>query len=113
MNAQLDPTILLSTLTRTYELVQRGWCQGDYAQDEDGRTAMPSSNTACRWSFSGALHRSLSEKQQGALFPQVYRVVCQLLPQGHADPEDYSDLPTTTQADVLALLGRAIEGVNP
>ena len=109
---QLDPTILLSILTSTHELVKRGWCQGDYAQDADGNSVSINNSAACKWSVIGATYTVLLECNRTDLLPRVNGHLHNFLPPSINYPEDYNDLPTTTQADILALLNRAIERVN-
>ena len=108
----LDPTLLLSILTRTHALIAKGWCQGDYAQFADGTEAFVDNPEACRWSLIGALHVVLRKDSQSDLLPQVNGYLHRFLPTGINYAEDYSDLPTTTQADVLVLLERAMAGVG-
>ena len=112
MNTQLDPIILLSALTRTHELVQRGWCQGDYAQLADGSFALTNDPAVCKWSVIGATYVALFDLNRTDLLPRVSGYLHNFLPPGINYPEDYNDLPTTTQADILALLNRAIEGMK-
>ena len=112
MITQFDSTILLSTLTRARDLIQQGWCQGDYAQYEDGSLASVGNPEACKWSITGATYTVLLECSRTDLLPRINGYLHGFLPLGINYPEDYNDLPTTTQADVLALLDRAIEEVK-
>jgi hypothetical protein len=44
-------------LAQVYELVARGWCQGEVAVNEAGIAVEPDSRFARRWSATGALTR--------------------------------------------------------
>ena len=99
---------LLLILTRTHALLTQGWCQHEYACRADGSGVTILSPDAARWSLAGALSMSLHEHQRGMQFPSLMGLLRPHLPAGQSDPETWQDLPTTTQADVLALVTRAM-----
>lgn len=103
----ITPEQLHTALTRTHAILTQGWCQHDYAQTAEGDWTLSDSPTAVRWSLAGALNESLRELQLSIHYSQVMQVLREQLPPPHRDPEDWQDLPTTTLADVLALVERA------
>ena len=42
-------------LRNAYDLVARGWCQGDFAQNADGEEVGAEDPAACRWCLLGAI----------------------------------------------------------
>ena len=42
-------------LQNALALIQRGWCQRDYAQDANGCSVRPNHESAVAWSVTGAL----------------------------------------------------------
>lgn len=103
----ITPAQLHAALTRTQAILTHGWCQGDFAQTAEGDWTWTNAPTATRWSLAGALNESLRELHLSIHYSQVMRVLREQLPPPHRDPEDWQDVPTTTLADVLALVERA------
>ena len=102
----ITPEQIQSALTRTSAILTQGWCQHDHAQTADGAWTWSGSPTAARWSLAGALNESLRELHLSMHYPRVMQTLREQLPPPHRDPEDWQDLPTTTLADVLALVER-------
>lgn len=104
----LSSSFCFSVLTRVHALLTQGWCQYDFAQQADGVGCFVGSSEACGWSLAGALCLSLHEHREAVRFPLVMEKLRCLLPPGQRDPEEWQDLPTTTQRDVLALVERTM-----
>ena len=114
--SHLDPQLLISIFDRTTALLERGWCQVDYARDADGRGAMTDSPDACQWCLIGATDVVLRELRCPHLMPRLIELYREVLPPPaqalYLSPQSYNDQTTTTQADVLALVRRAREAVK-
>ena len=111
----LDPQLLFAILTRTRDLIAQGYCKVWYAVDSNDQPTGVSSPDACRWCPEGAFFRACSEHQATLTYARLLRNLEKFIPapNGGMCLSTWSDLPTTTQADVLALLSRAIVGAKP
>ena len=53
-------------------LIQKGWCQGYSAEDQDGRPLMAEDPRACRWCLTGALglavFEAVADSRRGAVY---------------------------------------------
>lgn len=107
---------VLKAATRTYELLENGWCQEAPAQNEKGSRIGPLSKQASAWSWYGAIDRAAYES-----FPNNRdsdeRQILGLMLHIHclravAQDNDYimliNDNEETTQAKVLKWQKRAI-----
>jgi hypothetical protein len=90
------------------ERVADGWCQGAFAQDDDGRAVGPASYDARRWSMLGALLASWD----GGTCDELGHAVTSLHASTEQSPlEVWNDRRGRTQMDVVAAFDRAIESL--
>lgn len=90
------------------ERVVTGWCQGDIAQDEDGRPVGAGSSEARRWSMLGALLASWD----GGPVEELGQAVTSLHTSTEQSPlEVWNDRPGRTQEDVVVAFERAMESL--
>lgn len=102
-----------AVLRAARELVARGWNQGSYAVDAEGRRTAWGGDDAVAWCAVGATHRSAG--RSGPILPAITALRAAVgLPPDVTLPE-WNDAPERTQAEVLAALDRAAnpEGDNP
>lgn len=93
----------LDMLREGRDRVARGWAQGAYARDRDGRSVYAWTPEACAWCALGALRVS---GDFGADYDAARAALEKFTPALAVAP--FNDATTTTQADVLALFDRAI-----
>lgn len=88
-----------AALERTKALIKRGWCQ---KQPADG-------DKRC---LAGALAQATTAVESGRLSYQVWAdsltALISVLPEPYETLVLFNDHPTTTQADVVALIDRAL-----
>ena len=89
--------------------VLAGWCQGAVARDANGRTVLPSSPDARRWSMLGAL---LASRDGQPVSDLVGAVSLLHRSTGESALEIWNDRPGRTHKDVVAAFERALEGVG-
>lgn len=92
-------------------LIERGWCQKDYARGKSGRTVSPKGRAARCYCAMGAIGHA-NHSWPCALLPGVRELVCAVT--GFADADEvtilnWNDAPERTQDEVLAAFDRAIE----
>ena len=105
----LTPDIERNIYEHARTLIEYGWCQNDYAQDEAGKPLYVHSPPAPRyWSLGGALYQSVHLAGAGRFYAVLESNLVQLLPESGLGLEEYNDLPTTTKEHVITLLNRAI-----
>lgn len=93
-------TETIRVLREARELIARGWTQEVSARDANGTPVAPTDDTATCWCTIGALMRAGGARAASAL--------AAFLPRNTSIPR-WNDAPERTQAEVLALFGRAIE----
>lgn len=49
---------VVDTLKQVRQLLEKGWCKGDFAIDANDEPAMIESADACRWCIVGAVYRA-------------------------------------------------------
>ena len=86
-------------------LVARGWCQGHYAERENGETCDLVSGEAVRWCAEGAIHNATFGAKHW-IWREVNDAFCKASDTDHIP--SFNDAPGRTQADVLAAFDRAI-----
>jgi hypothetical protein len=90
------------------ERIADGWCQGAFAQDNDGRAVRPGSYEARRWSMLGAL---LATWDGGTCDELGHAVTSLHASTEHSPLEVWNDRRGRTQLDVVAAFDRAIESL--
>lgn len=114
--SHLDPQLLISIFDRTTALLERGWCQLNYARDAYGIGVMTDNPDARQWCLIGATDVVLRELRCPHLMPRLIDIYREALPPPaqalHLSPQSYNDQATTTQANVLALVRRARAAVK-
>ena len=104
-------------LVKAQKLIEQGWCQGEFARDENGKIVSPYNEKACSWCASGAIRVTIVSNGQTSLKP--YRLLQEIISK---KPIEYStiifsdsdaiaafnDHPKTTQNDILELFDKAI-----
>lgn len=96
----------LTLLQNTRALIVRGWNQGTFAQNAKGEAVTSGDPEACSWCLIGAL--GTAAKDHETAFDRAYDILRKLMPIGSYSLSLWNDLPGRTQADVLALIDRAI-----
>lgn len=102
-------------LRKIRALIAQGWCQGDAAQDVHGHALVVGSPHATAWCLVGAVNRITLNNSYKSPW-NVYTLFKNALPDkdkifgctGLTSLIAWNDAPHRTQADVLALLDRAI-----
>ena len=89
--------------------VARGWVQNTNATDAVGHCVDADDPSAVAWCLIGAIDPPIVSVDWQAYAP--YAALWEALEQAfRSGPlSNYNDLPTTTQADIVALFDRAIE----
>ena len=109
----LKPEDELTVLEQTRALIDRGWCQIDYAQDEEENPLyVYSPPEPTYWSLAGALWDTAQRARIGQDYPILAGKLRAFLSDPRQELEDFNDLPTTTKQDVIALLDRVIADVK-
>ena len=90
------------------ERVLAGWCQGAIARDASGRSVLPSSSEARRWSLLGALLASRDGQRASDFLGAVNSLHSSI---DESALEVWNDRPGRTQREVVAALERALEVV--
>lgn len=97
-------------LKEARRFIVRGWSQGSFARDSEGKIVNRTDKAACRWCVLGALLTAADGLPGGhhAYKDAVARLTLAIgVPSGVVI---WQDQETTTQADVLAAFDRAIAG---
>lgn len=83
--------------------IERGWCQGEYALDSFGLPVLAASANAVCWCLLGAMIAA------GEARYTFHRGAWDFLMQALPEPNEmcWNDNPTTTKADVIAVLDEA------
>lgn len=88
------------------DYIKRGWCQGEYARDANGRAVPAQDSRACQWCIDGAiyaadLHVSVAESLRAAF--------CAALGLSYSirQPILWNDMPERTQEEAIAVLEAA------
>lgn len=94
-------------LRRVRRHVEQGWCQDSWALDADANRVYPDDPVAVAWCLLGAW--AAVESQIGGSRADVSQYIYAALPP-HAKNSMtvYNDEPGRTQAEIVALLDRAI-----
>lgn len=101
---------LLESLRTGRERVARGWTQGLYAIDLNGDKVDPTSEAASCWCAVGAIPRFVRGEH---VHGEAVAALGWAIPVNQCvDVVGFNDLPTTTQADILALFDRAIAALE-
>jgi hypothetical protein len=87
-------------MTKAWQLVQSGWCQGVSALDSQGNGVVPESPSASRWCIHGALSRVYGEGTDDAHFRLAKSI-------GFWTTIHWNDDPNRTQAEVVEALKKA------
>lgn len=95
-------------LTRARNYLRRGWTQGPFAVDAQGRSVDPSDSKACRFCAMGAMIRA------GNSLDATEHVVGEAYDKLHAAAGRhfvyFNETPGRTKREVVAMFGRAIAG---
>lgn len=88
--------------------IERGWCQGEYAMTADGLPVWAENPTAVCWCLRGAMIAAggnFGFPPRAAFQSGAWDFLMQALP----EPNEmcWNDNPTTTKADVIAVLDEA------
>lgn len=55
MTAKLEKVAMIGILKEARGFIEKGWCQGSFAYDDEGAPCMATSSRACAWCLTGAL----------------------------------------------------------
>lgn len=101
-------TTELEHLKRIRELLATGWAQRVMARDKNGGNTEYMDSDAASFCVLGAIWRARGdlELEPKQLIPTLWRVTAQM---GITSISKWNDDPIRTQAEVLALVDRAIE----
>ena len=104
----LTPNLERNIYEHARMLIEDGWCQGDYAQDDDGKPLYVHSPPAPRYfSLSGALYQAVHLAGAGRFYAVLESNLTELLNPRQA-LEEFNDAPTTTKQSVIKLLNQVI-----
>ena len=95
-------------LIQARALILKGWTQEAFARDADGEPVSAKDPDACSWCVVGAVVAAYPDwdNLSKGLWDFLGRFV------DEPCPDEFNDLPETTQTDVLALFDRAIARCN-
>lgn len=111
MQASSKSVVDILSATRNLLSDPKAWIKGAYANRDDawitGAPAWANPNAHC-WCLSGAAQRSGAKLLPKQDEPDAFGFIERAIGEGALIPE-FNDDPSTTHADVLAVLDRAIE----
>lgn len=98
----------LQILTGMRDLIARGWVQGPWAVDKEGNSCRHDHPDAVAWCIAGASYRFF--EIDVVTWIRARQRIDDLLPEFHSvsPAVTFNEVPRRTQAEVLALLDRAI-----
>lgn len=112
-----DQEVARAVLLRAAQYVEQGWCQGHYAEDEDGHPAPPDWERARSWCMSGAIMRADKDIYPSpAVHALILRATTLICSARRRTPQQttmrvtwYNDLPGTTQHHAVSALKAAAD----
>jgi hypothetical protein len=108
----MTTTQLHTFLSRTREIISTSWTKGTYAKDSEGRSCIISSPDAKCFCLLGALRRTEYELGTDKTWYQARAIIANVLNTGRMGGIiDFNDNLSTTKADVLSLLDKAISSL--
>ena len=115
----------LRILEGTKALIQRGWNQGNFAQNATGANVPADSDEACSWCLTGALTlatRDIGMGPHDESYLDAFEAVHGALPFRTREGIDdfdaanlvgFNDFPTRTVGEVIKVVDAAIAHVEP
>lgn len=85
--------------------IERGWCQGEYALDSFGLPVLAASANAVCWCLLGAMIAECGDSPFNSFQLDAWDFLTKALPEDNEML--FNDNPTTTKADVIAVLDEA------
>lgn len=105
--AQLPTAQVVLRVARSY--IERGWCQGALARNQDGVPVAAAQETAVTWCASGAFSRATTNLDADpSADGKAWALLELALPEEWPDLAVYNDDDRTTQTDIIDLYTRAI-----
>lgn len=99
----------LEHLRKMRELLANGWTQDTLAQDKTGEPVWPTNPDAVCFCIVGSTNRACSlPSTKVKIFNLLARVLAHQA-DGRTDITYFNDMPGRTQAEILAVVDRAIE----
>lgn len=98
----------LEHLKKMRDLLAKGWTQETFARDAEGNEVSPYSPAAASFCLYGAYNRVAEEN---SLFHGMPPSLLQVIERQchHKNLDVFNDVPGRTQAEILALIDRAIK----
>lgn len=96
----------IKILDEAKDLIEKGWHQGYFAQNADGRDVDSSDPNACAFCVLGAVFHAAGDKPAGL----AYDALIAVSPGGM--PAEFNDQPGRTKEEVLDLIDAAKEWIR-
>jgi len=64
-----------ATLEHAASLIEKGWCQGAFAKDKNGKPVVAASPEAVAWCAAGAVMRAMHDKNTWHLSGQIWGAI--------------------------------------
>lgn len=97
----MDNLAIAAVLDRAADRCVRGWCQGAFAVDANGREASTVGSAACRWCAAGSVHAEAREEWEETV-PAVESFLARR--NFHGGLVAWNDSGERTQSEVVATL---------
>ena len=98
-------------LIKARSLIEKGWTKGCFARDAKGDHVDPTESSACKWCTTGAIWRVVGYDGR-VKYQEACSVLDDLVCSDFNNVTQFNDYPETTQAGVLNLFDKAIEGCD-
>lgn len=89
--------------------VEQSWARGAWARNADGQPVFVHAQQACSWCIRGALRLVCEDVPGTPHIDDAEALLASVLPQAGGHPlSNFNDASSTTHADVIAAIDRAI-----
>ena len=103
----------VSVLSGAIELLKKkGWTQGEYAKNAEGKKVEALQTEACQFCLLGAIMASGGFNSYNAEFSRFATEMDEITIRLGARCHDWNDAPNRTKEEVIALLEKAKENYN-
>lgn len=109
----MTPSETATKLREAVDLIDKGWIQGEYAQDEDGNHVSEYSPVACRFCAMGALYHVIGNFGRAMdLAIVLNREIRVAIPDFKFGVPTFNDEIAKSAADVSGMMRRAADRVE-
>jgi hypothetical protein len=107
----MTPTTFLKKVRK---FIERGWCQGYFALNKEGREVDARSRSACKWCLIGAICKTTPDIRflhiKNIVENELDKDICSRARSQHQNSiEGWNDKPGRTQKQVLNLIDRVLK----